>query len=121
MWYVYTEDAGRPTHTNSDISLQTLKPEMLFPVCIGECLLIRNSHRVPTAQGKRKMAKKNPCQGKHREFGNFAKTQGKHREFCFSQVVNSLMPKVKDVVIFAAKISIFFQKLDRSAKSVLCM
>ena len=23
-----------------------------------------------------KMAKKNPCQGKHREFGNFAKTQG---------------------------------------------
>ena len=29
-----------------------------------------------------KMAKKNPCQGKHREFGNFAKTQGKHREFC---------------------------------------
>ena len=27
------------------------------------------------------MAPKNPCQGKHREFGNFAKTQGKHREF----------------------------------------
>ena len=29
-----------------------------------------------------KMSKKNPCQGKHREFGNFVKTQGKHREFC---------------------------------------
>ena len=29
-----------------------------------------------------KMVQKNPCQGKHREFGNFAKTQEKHREFC---------------------------------------
>ena len=28
-----------------------------------------------------KMAKEIPCQGKHREFGNFAKTLGKHREF----------------------------------------
>ena len=27
--------------------------------------------------GKTGMAKKNPCQGKHREFGNFVKTQGK--------------------------------------------
>ena len=27
------------------------------------------------------MAKTNPYEGKHREFGNFAKTQGKHREF----------------------------------------
>ena len=33
-----------------------------------------------------KMAKKNPCQGKHREFGNFAKTQGKHREFCLGKL-----------------------------------
>ena len=64
-----------------------------------------------------KMARNIPCQGKHREFGNFAKTQG----ILFAQVVNSLMPKVKDIAIFAAKISIFFQKLDRSAKSVLCM
>ena len=64
-----------------------------------------------------KMAKKNPCQGKHREFGDFAKTQG----IWFAQVVNSLMPKVKDIAIFVAKISIFFQKLDRFAKSVLCM
>ena len=39
---------------------------------------------VPTPHGKRKtgkMTKKNPCQGKHREFGNFAKTQFKHKEF----------------------------------------
>ena len=27
------------------------------------------------------MVQKKSCQGKHREFGNFAKTQGKHREF----------------------------------------
>ena len=37
-----------------------------------------------TAQGKQgKWPKKYPCQGKHREFGNFVKTQGilsKHRE-----------------------------------------
>ena len=31
-----------------------------------------------------KMANKIPCQGKHREFRNFAKTQGKHREFVCS-------------------------------------
>ena len=54
---------------------------------------------------------KNPCQGKHKEFGNFVKTQ----------VVNSLMLKVKVIAIFAGKFPYFFQKLDRSAKSVLCI
>ena len=47
------------------------------------------------------MAKKNPCQGKHRELGNFAKT----REILFAQVVDSLILKVKNNAIFAAKIS----------------
>ena len=75
--------------------------------------------------------KKIPCQEKHREFRNFAKTQGKHREFrldigktqeiLLAQVVNVLILKVKDIAIVAAKNSIFFQKLNRSAKSVLCM
>ena len=37
-----------------------------------------------------KMAKKYPSQGKHREFGNFAKTQG----IWFAQVVNSLILKI---------------------------
>ena len=72
--------------------------------------------RVPTAEGKRKtgkMAKKNHCQGKHREFGNLAKTQG----ILFAQVVNSLILKVKDIAIF----SFFSQKLNRSANMVLCM
>ena len=49
------------------------------------------------------MAKKNPVR-ENREFGNFAKTQG----ILFAQVVNSLIPKVKDIAIFPAKISIFF-------------
>ena len=40
--------------------------------------------------------------GKHREFGNFAKTQG----ILFAQVVNSLILKVKAIAIFAAKMSI---------------
>ena len=53
-----------------------------------------------------KMTQKNPSQGKHREFGNFAKTQG----ILFGQVVNSLILKVKDIAIFAAKISIFLPK-----------
>ena len=56
---------------------------------------------MPTAQGKRgKWPKKNPCQGKHREFENFAKTQG----IWFAQVVNSLVLKVKDISKFAVKI-----------------
>ena len=70
--------------------------------------------RVPTARGKQgKWPKKNPCQGKHREFGNVVKTQGKNREFCLNtgrtqgillvQVVNTLILKVKDIAIFAAK------------------
>ena len=41
-----------------------------------------------------KMAKKNPCHGKHREFGNFAKTQG----IWFAQVVNSLIKSAKSVL-----------------------
>ena len=93
----------------------------------------RNSeYRVPRAQGKQgKWPKNNHCKGKHREFGNVVKTQGKHREFCLNtgktqgillaQVVNVLILKVKYIAIVAAKKSIFFQKLDRSAKSVLCM
>ena len=39
-------------------------------------------HRENKENGK----KNHLCQGKHREFGNFAKMQGKHREFCFLQL-----------------------------------
>ena len=81
--------------------------------------------RVPTAQGK--WPKKFPVRettgnleiwSKHREFGqNTGKTQG----ILLAQVVNVPILKVKDIAIVAAKKSIFFQKLDRSAKSVLFM
>ena len=60
------------------------------------------------------MAPKNPSQGKHREFGNFAKTQG----IWFAQVVNSLILKVKDICRENFQISF---KMDKSAKSVLCI
>ena len=56
-----------------------------------------------------KMAKEILCQGKHREFGNFAKTQG----IRFAQVVNSLILKVKYISIFATIISKFILKLDK--------
>ena len=41
-------------------------------------------------------------QGKHREFGNFAKTQG----ILFAQVVDYLILKIHDIAIFATKCSI---------------
>ena len=53
------------------------------------------------------MAKKNPCQGKHREFGNIAKTQG----IWFAQVVNFLILKVNDILIFATRI--FFSEAGK--------
>ena len=52
----------------------------------------------------RENGQKIPCQGKHSEFGNFAKTQG----MWFAQGLNSLILKVKDISIFAAKFFLFF-------------
>ena len=63
------------------------------------------------------MAPKLSCHGKHREFENFAKTQG----VWLAQVVNSLILKVKDISKLVANISNCFLKLEKSAKSVLCM
>ena len=75
----------------------------------GKCQPLRESIRVPTAQGKQgKCPKKNPCQGKHRELGNLAKSQG----IWFAQLVNSLILKVKDILVFAAKFFKFSLKLD---------
>ena len=62
-------------------------------------------NRVPTAEGKQgKRNKKIPVRELHREFRNFTKT---HR-ILFAEVVNSLILKVKNISIFATKISIFF-------------
>ena len=78
-----------------------------------------------------KRAKKNPCQGKHREFGNFVKTLGKHREFCLNtgktqgillaQVVNVHMLKVKDIAIVAAKKIQFFSRSWIGLPSQFCV
>ena len=75
-------------------------------------LLTRShAHTFCTLQGTHctgktgKMAKKNPCQGKHREFGNFAKTQG----IWFSQIENSLILKVK---IFLYLLRIFKKTIE---------
>ena len=60
--------------------------------------------RVPIAQGKEgKWPEKNPWQGKHREFGNFAKTQ----KLLFAHLVNSLILKIQHIPIFA-KLPNFF-------------
>ena len=71
-------------------------------------------HRENRENGQKK---KNPCQGKHRKFGNYSKTQG----IWFAQVINSLILNVKDISLFAAKIPQKKLKLDMSTKSVLCM
>ena len=77
----------------------------------------QDTHQGTHGTGKTgEMAQKNPCQGKHREFGKFVKTQGilcKHREntgdfvetqgILLAQVVNVLILKVKDIAIVAAK------------------
>ena len=81
--------------------------------------------RVPTAQGKEGMW---PTKFAVRENTWNLEMLSKHREFCqntgntqgilLAQVENTLIQKVKDIAIFAAKKSIFFQKLDRSAKCI---
>ena len=55
-------------------------------------------HQGTHCTGKTGKIAKN-SQGKHREFGNFATTQG----ICFAQLVNSLILKVTNIAIFAAK------------------
>ena len=90
--------------------------------CVGQVMfgldlsLVQGTH----CTGKTgKMAKKNPCQGKHREFWKFCQNTGKTQGIWFvTQVVNSLILKVKDISVFAAKISIFSEDLD---EAVLCM
>ena len=68
------------------------------------CAEIREQQGIHCTGKTGKMAKRIPCQGKHREFGNIAKTQG----IWFSHFVNSLILKVKDILIFPAKISKHF-------------
>ena len=95
------------------------RPEVfLFHIIVFFIVLFR----VPTAQGKQGNCQKNiPCQGKHREFWKFCQNTGKTQGIWFAQVVSSLILKVKVILKFAAKIFQKCLKLDKSAKSVLCI
>ena len=64
--------------------------------------------RVSTAQGKQG---KRPKIFPVRENTGNLEILPKHREILYAQVVNSLMPKVKETAILAAKISIFFTEV----------
>ena len=67
------------------------------------------------------MAKKTSYQGKHREFGNFAKTQGKHREFGFLKLSISIDSEGNKYFDICRENFQSFFKLVKPAKSVLCM
>ena len=74
----------------------------------------------PLHRENRENGPKNSLSGKTLEIWKFCQNTGKTQGIWFAQVVNSLTLMVKDISIFAVKISIFF-KTDKSAKSVLCM
>ena len=69
----------------------------------------------------RENGKKKSLSGKTQGIWKLCQNTGKTQGILFAQVVNSLILKVKDITIFATKISIFFQKLNSSANMVLCM
>ena len=80
--------------------------------------------RVPTAQGKqgnRENGQKKSLSGKTQGIWKFCQNTGKTQGIWFAKVVNSLILKVKDIAIFAVKIFIFSQKLNRFANMVLCL
>ena len=74
-----------------------------------------SSVRVPTAQGKQGKWQKKSLSGKTQGIWKFCQNTGKTQGIWFAQVVNSLILKVKDTSIVAAKITNFFLKLDKSA------
>ena len=67
------------------------------------------------------MVKKNSLSGKTQGIWKVCQNTGKTQGIWFAQVVNSLILKVKDISIFAARISNFVSNLDKSAKSFLCI
>ena len=95
---------------------------------IGTGNLLIVFHRVPTAQGKKGKWPNNSLSGKTQGIWKFCQTQGilsQHRENTGNFVSSSC--KCSDYKSKGycdscrGKKIIFFQKLDRSAKSVLCM
>ena len=67
------------------------------------------------------MAKRNSLSGKTQGIWKFCQHTWNTQGIWFAHVINSLILKVKDILIFAAKISTFGGELDKSAKSVMCM
>ena len=67
------------------------------------------------------MTKRNSLSGKTQGIWKLCQNTWKTHGIWFAQVVNSLILKVKDILKFAAKISKDLVKLDKPAKSVLCM
>ena len=66
-------------------------------------------YRVPTPQGKQGKQGKLPkriLSGKTQGIWKFCQNTGKTQGIWFAQVVNSLILKVKNISVFAAKISI---------------
>ena len=72
----------------------------------------------PHHRENRKNGRKNSLSGKTQGIWKCCQNTGKTQGIWYAQVVISLILKVKDVSIFAAKISIFPEELD---KAVLCM
>ena len=75
----------------------------------------------PRHRENRENGKKKSLSWKRQGIWKFCQNTGKTQGILLAQVVSSLILKVKDIAIFATKISIISQKLDRSANSVLCM
>ena len=73
------------------------------------------SHGTHCTEKTGKMVPKKIPSGKTQGIWKFCQNTGKMRGIWFAQVVNSLILKVRYISIFAAKISKFFLKLDKSA------
>ena len=100
-------------HSSASACLGRCGTVPLFSTCIAFAWTYL-SFRLTELAGSpllRKNGKKNPRQGKHREFGNFAKTQG---ILCANTFPDS---KDQDMTLFAAKFLIFSYELNVSAKS----
>ena len=65
--------------------------------------------RVSTAQGKQGNGQKKSLSGKTQGIWKFCQNTGKTQGIWFAEVINSLILKVKDISIYAAKVSNFLR------------
>ena len=85
-----------------DFTVKAIISQQLLQMIIIHMMIIR----VSTAQGK--WPKEIPVRENTGNLESLSKHTGKTQGIWFAQVVNSLIPKVKDISIFAVKISISF-------------